>query len=61
MSLDKHSSIPVDTHMFQIAASKYLPHLRANKTVTNKVYAEVAGHFRELYGEYSGWAHSVHS
>ena len=59
MSLDKPSSIPVDTHMFQIAAKKYLPHLRERKSVTDKVYAEIADHWRGLYGEYAGWAHSV--
>ena len=59
MSLDKPSSIPVDTHMFQIAAKKYLPHLRERKSVTDKVYAEIADHWRGLYGEYAGWTHSV--
>merc|ERR1712020_803402 len=59
MSLDKPSSIPVDTHMFQIAAKNYLPHLRERKSVTDKVYAEISDHWRDLYGEYAGWAHSV--
>ena len=59
MSLDKASAIPVDTHMFQIAAKRYLPHLRGQKTVTERAYREVAAHFRDLYGEHAGWAHSV--
>ncbi len=59
MSLDQPSSVPVDTHMFQIAANKYLPHLKSQKSVTDKVYKEVADHFRQLYGEHAGWAHSV--
>ena len=59
MSLDKPSAIPIDTHMFQIAAQKYLPHLRERKTVTDKVYEEISEHFRSLYGDYAGWAHSV--
>ncbi len=59
MSLDQPSSIPVDTHMFQIAALKYLPHLKGRKSVTDKAYNEVAGHFKQLYGPYAGWAHSV--
>ena len=45
--------------MFQIAAKKYLPHLKQYKSVTDKVYMEIADHFRKLYGSYSGWAHSV--
>ena len=59
MSLDQPSAIPVDTHMFQIAAQKYLPHLRGRKSVTEKMYTEIGDHFRGLYGEYAGWAHSV--
>jgi len=59
MSLDQPSSVPVDTHMFQIAADKYLPHLKKYKTVTDKVYAEIGDHFRGLYGGHAGWAHSV--
>jgi len=59
MSLDKMDSIPVDTHMFQIAAADFLPHLRGKKSVSEKSYAEVSSHFRQLYGPYAGWAHSV--
>ena len=59
MSLDQPSAVPVDTHMFQIAASKYLPHLKGYKSVTDKVYKEIGDHFRMLYGDYAGWAHSV--
>jgi len=58
MSLDKPDAIPVDTHMFNIA-KRYLPHLTQYKTVTDKVYSDIADHFRGLYGEYAGWAHSV--
>ena len=45
--------------MFQIAKSNYLPHLKNYKSVTDKVYKEIGDHFRGLYGDYSGWAHSV--
>ena len=61
MSLDQPSAIPVDTHMFQIAANKYLPHLKQYKSVTDKIYKEIGDHFRGLYGGYAGWAHSVSS
>ncbi|XP_069947572.1 N-glycosylase/DNA lyase isoform X2 [Cherax quadricarinatus] len=59
MSMGHLSAIPVDTHVFQIAARDYLPHLRTCKTVTEKVYHEIADHFRNVFGEYAGWAHSV--
>jgi len=58
MSLDQAGAVPVDTHMFNIA-KQYLPHLEQHKTVTDKVYLEIGNHFRSLYGEYAGWAHSV--
>ena len=59
MSLDKADAIPVDTHMWQIAIRDYLPHLRGNKTLTDSTYKQVGDFFRELYGDYAGWAHSV--
>ena len=51
MSLDQASSIPVDRHVFQFAEKWY--RLRTKK------YEEIADYFRELWGEYAGWAHSV--
>ncbi|XP_037776376.1 N-glycosylase/DNA lyase-like [Penaeus monodon] len=59
MSMGHLGAIPVDTHVFQIAVRDYLPHLRSCKTVTDKVYKEIANHFRQIFGEYAGWAHSV--
>ena len=59
MSLDQPSAVPVDTHMFQIAAKNYMPHLKKYKSVTDKVYKEIGDHFRNLYGSHAGWAHSV--
>lgn len=41
MSLDKHDAIPVDTHMWQIAAREYLPHLKKLKNITDKAYNEI--------------------
>jgi len=58
MSMDQTDAVPVDTHMFNIA-KEYLPHLKDYKSVTDKVYTEIGNHFRELYGDYAGWAHSV--
>lgn len=59
MSMGHLEAIPVDTHVFQIAARDYLPHLKTRKTVTDKVYNEIGEHFRTVFGEYAGWAHSV--
>ena len=59
MSLDKLDSVPVDTHVWQIATTKYLPHLKHHKTVTDKAYKEIGNFFRQHFGEYAGWAHVV--
>ena len=59
MSLNFSSAIPVDTHVFQIAKSTYMPHLAASKSVTEKIYKEISTYFQKLYGPYAGWAHSV--
>jgi N-glycosylase/DNA lyase len=58
MSLGHHESIPIDTHIHQVA-KKYLPHLSKVKTLTDKTYLEISGYFHQMYGDYAGWAQSV--
>lgn len=58
MSLGFPATIPVDTHIHQVAKT-YLPHLTKAKTLNDKVYSEITTFFKELYGPYAGWAHSV--
>ena len=57
--LDKTGSIPVDTHVWQIAARDYMPKLKQAKSLTDKLYDEIGDYFRDLWGPYAGWAHSV--
>ena len=58
MSLDKMDAIPVDTHVWQIAKRDY--RFRAGtKSLTPATYNAVGDLFRGIFGEYSGWAHSV--
>nr|CAD7579936.1 unnamed protein product [Timema californicum] len=59
MSLGHLDAIPVDTHIYQVASQRYLPHLKNYKSVTNKVYNEIGEYFRDLYEKYAGWAHTV--
>ncbi|RZC39819.1 N-glycosylase/DNA lyase [Asbolus verrucosus] len=59
MSLGHLQSIPVDTHVYQIARKFYMPNLPKRKTVTAKIYKEIGDYFRELYGPLAGWAHTV--
>lgn len=60
MSLDKAESVPVDTHVWQIARRDYASQLGAgHKSLTDRVYHDIGDHFRKLWGPYAGWAHSV--
>lgn len=59
MSLDKLGAIPVDTHVWQIAARHYMPKLNSAKSVTPAIYNQIGNHFRTLWGELAGWAHSI--
>lgn len=55
--------MPVDTHVWQIAARDYKFRLKGKKVVsmTKDVYNGVGDFFRNLWGDYAGWAHSVRS
>lgn len=57
MSLDKHDVVPVDTHVWTIAQRDY--RFKSGKVLNAKIYQETGDFFRELWGEYAGWAHSV--
>ncbi|CAG0888390.1 unnamed protein product [Darwinula stevensoni] len=59
MSMGHTCAVPVDTHVFQIAAARYLPHIKGVKSLTSKVYWLIGDHFRNLFGDLAGWAHSV--
>ncbi|KAF9198973.1 8-oxoguanine glycosylase ogg1 [Haplosporangium sp. Z 27] len=61
MSLDKQECIPVDTHVWQIAVRDYKFRFEGKvpKTISPIIYKAVGKHFVDLFGEYSGWAHSV--
>lgn len=58
MSLDKHDCVPVDTHVWQIAQRDY-KFGRNYKTLNKIAYDAVGNFFRDTWGEYAGWAHSV--
>ncbi|KAA8893467.1 DNA glycosylase [Sphaerosporella brunnea] len=59
MSLDKTGAVPVDTHVLQIAQRDYGFGKTKNKTLTKATYDAIGEHFRKLWGDEAGWAHSV--
>lgn len=57
-SLDCPSSIPVDTHVFQIAQKLgYVKGLSKVNSMNEKTYIAIGDAFRNKFGDYAGWAH----
>jgi N-glycosylase/DNA lyase len=59
MGLGWSESVPVDTHVWQIAQRDYKFGKGKNSSLTTATYTAVANHFRKLWGKEAGWAHSV--
>ncbi|KAL3487061.1 DNA glycosylase [Aspergillus germanicus] len=59
MGLGWGESVPVDTHVWQIAQRDYKFGRGGNKSLTKATYDAVGNHFRKLWGKEAGWAHSV--
>ena len=58
-SMDCTGAIPVDTHVWSIAIRDYKIAGLKTKSLTDKTYQLIGDVFREKFGEYAGWAHSV--
>ncbi|ODV85143.1 hypothetical protein CANARDRAFT_159875 [[Candida] arabinofermentans NRRL YB-2248] len=58
MSLQKHDVVPIDTHVFKIATKDYKFSCKS-KTLNKELYSEIQTFFKNLWGDYAGWAHSV--
>jgi len=59
MGLGWSESVPVDTHVWQIAQRDYKFGRGKHSSLTPATYNAVASHFRKLWGKEAGWAHSV--
>ncbi|KAK6704514.1 hypothetical protein SNK05_008433 [Fusarium graminearum] len=59
MGLGWGEAVPVDTHVWQIAQRDYKFGKSKVKTLNKATYDAVGDHFRNLWGSYAGWAHSV--
>lgn len=56
--LDKLDVVPIDVHMWRIAARDYGIEI-AGKTLTDRNYAKIQAFFGSLFGLFAGWAHVV--
>jgi N-glycosylase/DNA lyase len=52
-------AVPIDTHVWQIAVRDYKFGKGKHSSLTKATYDSVANHFRKLWGQEAGWAHSV--
>ncbi|KAF2132984.1 hypothetical protein P153DRAFT_283346 [Dothidotthia symphoricarpi CBS 119687] len=52
-------SVPVDTHVWQIAQRDYKFGRGKHSSLTAATYIAIGNHFRKLWGKEAGWAHSV--
>ena len=60
MSLDKHDVVPIDTHVYQIAVRDYkFKGNKSMKTLSKETYAAIRLFFKDIFGDYAGWAQSV--
>ena len=59
MGLGWGEAVPVDTHVWQIAQRDYKFGKGKHKSLTKATYDAIGDHFRELWGQEAGWAHSV--
>ncbi|KAF2403825.1 hypothetical protein EJ06DRAFT_541484 [Trichodelitschia bisporula] len=59
MGLGWGESVPIDTHVWQIAVRDYKFGKGKNSSLTKATYDAVANRFRALWGKEAGWAHSV--
>lgn len=57
-SLDADSAIPVDTHIWRIARTHYLPELE-DASLTPAHYEQVVGAFQRRFGPHAGWAQQI--
>ncbi|OCL02053.1 hypothetical protein AOQ84DRAFT_349710 [Glonium stellatum] len=59
MGLGWSESVPVDTHVWQIAQRDYKFGKGKHSSLTKATYDAVANRFRSMWGKEAGWAHSV--
>lgn len=59
MGLGWGEAVPIDTHVWQIAQRDYKFGKGKHASLTPAMYDAVANHFRKIWGQEAGWAHSV--
>ena len=59
MAFKSPSTVPIDTHMLKIAIRDYKFPKPKTKSLTEKTYFNVAKLYKDKFGLYAGWTHSV--
>ena len=58
-SLDKFEIVPVDVHVWKLTQKHYAKHFPSFKTLNPKMYSLINSFYRNKFGDYCGWAHSI--
>ena len=59
-SMDCPETIPVDTHVFQIAKRfGFLKGAKSSQTLNDALYVKITDAFQDKYGDKAGWAHQI--
>lgn len=59
-SMDQPQTIPVDTHVFQIAQRfGFVKGAKSQSNLNEKLYHQIGDSFRDVYGPHAGWAHQI--
>ncbi|KAI3406513.1 OGG1 [Candida oxycetoniae] len=60
MALDKWDVVPIDTHVYQIAIRDFKYKGKKDlKTLNKEMHQSIRSFFKNIFGEYAGWAQSV--
>ena len=59
-SMNCHSSVPVDTHIFQIAKKLgYISQNHDKKSLSDSLYRRISDCYVDRFGQYAGWAQQI--
>jgi N-glycosylase/DNA lyase len=59
MSLKKTDAVPIDTHIWNVAMTKYKIKGLKGKTLNETNYKAIGNFFRDLHGPFAGWAQTI--
>jgi N-glycosylase/DNA lyase len=59
MGLGMSDVVPIDTHVFYVTSTYYLPELPPMSSTSKSHWAMIHEFWKSQFGEYAGWAQSM--